>query len=74
MVAIRLITLTAMLLLAGCGTAGSTSAGQAGGLAQAAQTHPLGWDMLDGSVEPDATGFLIASNWCDGAGNCVARD
>ncbi len=77
MFAIRLTTLTAILVLAACGTAGSTSAGQAGGLVRVAETRPVGWDMLDASLDPNTTaGAFVAprSNSCDDAGNCVSRD
>lgn len=76
MIAIRLITLTATVLLAACGTAGASTAGQAGGLAPAAETRPIGWDMLDGSAAPDTTADVIAdpsSSWCFDSGNCVRR-
>jgi hypothetical protein len=51
MFAIRLVTLTAMLLLAACGTAGSGGAGQPGARAE---TRPIGWDMLDATTDPAA--------------------
>jgi len=76
MFAIRLVTLTAMLLLAACGTAGSTGARQAGGLTPAAETRPIGWDMLDATTDPAAWQGTAesGSSWdaCDVNG-CLTR-
>jgi hypothetical protein len=79
MVTIRLAALMAMLVLAACGTAGSTGGvGQPGGVpARAVDSRPAGWDMLDASLDPNASaGAFVAPSvsWCDAAGICVSQD